>query len=94
MEKGNLDIAARGMENLIVCRALFERILPLGLEVDSVYGDEPRERIVEDGRTEEVRDATVSLFSNKGVDCLAPPGAHLCRADLGIEGAARTGDEL
>ena len=61
MEKGNLDIAARGMENLIVCRALFERILPLGLEVDSIYGDEPRERIVEDGRTEEVRDATVSL---------------------------------
>ena len=70
MEKGNLDIAARGMENLIVCRALFERILPLGLEVDSIYGDEPREGAIACFAYADGGSGHVALVEEIGADTL------------------------
>ena len=93
VEERDLDVAARRVEGPVARGVLLEGHVPLGFEVDRVDGDEARQRIVEDGRLDQVLDAVVGLLGDEGVDLLATLGAHPGEADVGVEGVAGKGAE-
>ena len=65
MQERNLDVSARSVKDLIASGNPLEGVLPLRVEIYSVNGNEPRERIVEQGWLEQVLDASVCLFEDE-----------------------------